>query len=217
MLRVAERFSAVGLGVIPHLNAVTAPEWELVATLLRDQPQITKVCKEFQTGLLCKQLGFEAVEDLVRLQDKVNRPIYPILFGGRRFLPFLSKHFKQFTIIDGTPFMRTYFRQVLRTSEGSEVHWRPRRTRKGEPIGRRLSQAISDYTARLQRRAYGNEQSEFPFAMGKPTCPQENPAAWELFAYTVRQSPDIAVDAFCQELEPSERSPSASAAVPLFK
>lgn len=64
MAIVAEDLSDAGVGVIPHLNALTQHDWNYRADLLRSQPQFRLVAKEFQTGLAHNRAGDHAFERL---------------------------------------------------------------------------------------------------------------------------------------------------------
>ena len=155
MLRVAERFSAAGLGTILHLNALTRADWRHWERILQEQPDAKFVCKEFQTGLRKRDRGDQAYMELVSLQTRLGRPIHPILIAGRRYLPKLAHDFPggRFTIIDATPFMRTYYRRGLENTRNTRLKWRIRRTRVGESLHANLFETIQTYESKLDRMA----------------------------------------------------------------
>lgn len=43
------------------------------------------VAKEFQTGLKVSEAAIRTIENLVKLQSRLNRPIHPIVFGGSKY------------------------------------------------------------------------------------------------------------------------------------
>lgn len=155
MLRVAERFSAAGLGTIPHLNALTTADWRRWERILRDHPDAKFVCKEFQTGLRKRQRGDEAYAQMADLQAKLSRILHPILIAGRRYLPRLARDFpgRQFTIIDATPFMRTYYRRGLENTPNTRLKWRVRKTKIGQSLHASLFETIQSYISKLERMA----------------------------------------------------------------
>ena len=150
MLRVAERLSAAGLGTILHLNALTRPDWDRWERILRDQSDITVIAKEFQTGLRNRVRGDQAYAELIRLQERLGRHLHPILFAGRRFLPSLDRNFPAgSTVIDATPFLRTYFRRGLEHTRNSDLKWKVRKTAKGLLLDTKLAQVLQDYQNKL--------------------------------------------------------------------
>lgn len=155
MLRVAERFSAAGLGTILHLNALAPAHWRRWERILRDCPDAKFVCKEFQTGLRTRDRGDEAYRELVNLQTRLGRSLHPILIAGRRYLSNLAHDFpgSRFTIIDATPFMRTYYRRGLENTRNTRLKWRPRKTRIGESLHANLLETIQIYQSKFERMA----------------------------------------------------------------
>jgi hypothetical protein len=153
MLRIAERFSSAGLGTVLHLNALTMADWRRWERILRDHPHVRFVCKEFQTGLRKHDRGEEAYAQLVNLQAQLGRSLHPILIAGRRFLPKLALDFpgSNFTVIDATPFMRTYYRRGLESTRNTQLKWRPRKTKVGESLHLSLAATIQSYQTKLER------------------------------------------------------------------
>lgn len=154
MLLVAEELSSAGLSVVPHLHALTSADWAFWAEFLKAQPSIRVVTKEFQTGNKAPDIGMKAIEDLERLQSKVQRPLHPILVAGARFLEEAARAFDTFTIVDSVPFMAALrARQVIRDlhPERSPV-WETVRLTEGEPVDALLQENVDTYSAWLQRR-----------------------------------------------------------------
>lgn len=102
LILVAQELAQAGISAIPHLNTLTNADWAFFEALLKDNPNISVVAKEFQTGA-----SLDDVERLGRLQDKVRRPLHPLIIGGARFLREVAGLFETFTLVDSQPFMKT--------------------------------------------------------------------------------------------------------------
>jgi hypothetical protein len=137
-----ERLSTAGVNVSPHLNALTESDWEFWADFLMAHPEITVVCKEFQTGLKASETGLRAYRELVKLQEKIGRPLHPVLVAGGRFYREAQKDFPdRFTVLDSTAFMGALARQVL-TDHGTRQKWQKMPTAPGEPIDVHFDQNV---------------------------------------------------------------------------
>jgi hypothetical protein len=123
MLLVCERFSAVGIVVIPHLNAHNENDWAFWSDLLRHHSEITTVCKEFQTGSKDRIRGTLSIESLAKLRERCGRNIHCILVGGSAFYPVAKTLLGgSFTVTDSRPFMLALSRRLLsRTADGSFI------------------------------------------------------------------------------------------------
>jgi hypothetical protein len=194
MAKVAEELSEAGVAVIPHVNALADADWDYWFNLLTTQPQIRFVAKEFQTGLARKVVGRRAFENLCSLQDRVGRPLHPILIGGGRFASDLPRYFAQFTIIDSIPFMRTINRQVAVISDRGNLRWSLKETPAKEPLNALWSTNIEQYKKwlchRIQnvpctqqntweksnRPSYNGRWSRFP----KPTPENQKPLPYTI-------------------------------------
>lgn len=176
MLRVAERFSEAGLGTILHINALTQADWRRWERILRDQPNAKFVCKEFQTGLRVRERGDDAYRELVDLQARLGRPLHPIMIAGRRFLPRLANDFSgvRFTIIDATPFMRTYYRRGLENTRNTRLKWHIRKTKASESLHTSLFATILAYKGKLDRIvAVSIQHPELGFKVPPSARPKE--------------------------------------------
>lgn len=181
-----ERLSEAGVKVIPHLNALTRTDWKFWAEFLNEHPEITVICKEFQTGLKEAANGLKAYRELVDLQDAVGRPLHPILVAGGRYYQEALRDFSAgFTVLDSTAFMGALARQVL-VDAGARQKWMKRPTPCGVPIddhfdanvrGRRLffefGQA-SERSAPAYADAAGqmtwDEMMEYPHLTAQPVA-----------------------------------------------
>jgi hypothetical protein len=123
MLRVGEELSALGLPVVPHLNALTSEDWRFWTDFLRAHPEIHVLAKEFQTGLREKGKAAHAIESLRKLQDDVGRPLRLIAVGATRYLNSLHNVFESVTFVDSGPFMRAMKRRE-RVAGAGKPRWR---------------------------------------------------------------------------------------------
>lgn len=158
MLRVGEELSAAGVAVVPHLNAATRRDWDMWRDLLRENPQIRYVCKEFQTGLRESGPGREAIMAMRRLRDELGRELHPIVVGARQFIRDLAPHFPQFTLVTATPFLRTMYRKRLVANRGNK--WFDVRTAPGAPLDELLDFNVMRYDARV-RAEIAHARSQF--------------------------------------------------------
>lgn len=109
----AEELSAHGVAVIPHLNAITAGDWRFWEELLSLQTHITYVAKEFQTGYRHPRKALGAIDELRGIQDRLGRPLHPVVVGGAQHVQEFAEHFPNFTIADSHPFMKAMHRRLL--------------------------------------------------------------------------------------------------------
>lgn len=122
MAIVASEFSSVGVAVIPHLNSGQVEDWERWYDFLRDNPAITYVAKEFQTGLRVRARGLAAIHSLATLQQRLGRRLHPLVVGGVAYAAALASHFDRITFADSQPFMKAMHRR-RRSRRGTwELH-----------------------------------------------------------------------------------------------
>lgn len=204
ILRVTERLTQAGLQVGLHLNAYLPAHWDFWEEVLRTQCHCRFVTVEFQTGLKSHHRGAEAYESLVRVQERIGRPLQPILIAGQKYLRRLPKDFDRFTIVDSTPFMRTMFRRVLNGRSDGES-WNRRRTKLNAPIDDLLRENIANHRSRLERKR--DHWRTLPLALAgeinppKKALPPQTPLTnLALFA---NQRPALAP----VELQPKDRNP----------
>lgn len=142
----AERISDEGVGVIPHLNALTPADWNFWVEMLRAQPQLNFVCKEFQTGLAQQDAAENAIHQLAMVQDRIGRDLHPLLLGAARFVPLIARYFKRFTIIDSRPFISAVKRQKFCYSSSGTHTWEKYPTPVGAKIDALVSHNVEAYT-----------------------------------------------------------------------
>jgi hypothetical protein len=126
----AERLSAVGIKVIPHLNAVTQTDWDCWRDFLKDHPHLYFVAMEFQTGLCQKFKAKWHLRQLLNLQEALGRQLHLIAVGGRRHISFLSE-LPSVTVVNAVPFMRTMKRRRFHRLANS---WKPVESQPGEDL-----------------------------------------------------------------------------------
>jgi hypothetical protein len=117
MLRVADEFLREGVPVAPHFNATNEADWDFWIDLLRQSPGLSVYCKEFQTGNQFRRCYAGTVEQMLRVQDRIGRPLHALLVAGKKtlpgLLPGLQSRQGSFSVIDSDPSMKTNHRQIL--------------------------------------------------------------------------------------------------------
>jgi hypothetical protein len=117
-----EELQTAGLNVAPHLSDGDDGDWMFWRGYLADQPAITQVAKEFQTGNKPLEIGLAALRQMEAIQQHLGRPLHPILIGGSRLTEHAAEMFEHFTILDSRPFMGAIKRQSFR-SQGRKATW----------------------------------------------------------------------------------------------
>jgi hypothetical protein len=147
--------------VVPHLNALTPADWKFWAEFLLEHPEITVVCKEFQTGLKDADEGLRAYREIVDLEQVIGRKLHPLLVAGGRFYQQAQKDFpNRFTVLDSTAFMGALARQVL-ADHGERQKWIKKPTERGEPVDDHFDQNVRGRKLNL----------EFGPPAGRPVLP----------------------------------------------
>ena len=149
ILLSAENFSNAGIPAILHLNAIAETDWDRWLTFLKAHPEMTVVCKEFQTGLKAIEAGQKAYWSLVRLQERLGRKLHPILVAGGRYYREAQDDFDSFTIVDSRPFMEALHRNVLEMLESERWAWVHKPTSKRTPIDDYFERSVSVYPSKL--------------------------------------------------------------------
>ncbi len=167
-----ERLSNAGVRVIPHLNALTQADWKFWAEFLLEHPEITVVCKEFQTGLKEANAGLRAYREIVDLEQAIGRKLHPILVAGGRHYQDAQRDFpNRFSVLDSTAFMGALARQVL-ADHGERQKWIKKPTQRGEPLDNHFDQNVRGRKLNL----------EFGPVAGRPALPApdaEGQMLWE--------------------------------------
>ncbi len=141
-LRSAERLSAAGIKVIPHLNAFNERDWIFWRDFLKDHSHISIVALEFQTGLASPRKAAWHVCQLYNVQESLGRKLHLIAIAGRRHLPLLAG-FSGLTVIDSVPFVRACKRR--QKLDRIVDKWIVSKTVKGTPIDDLLRHNTTTY------------------------------------------------------------------------
>lgn len=147
----AREMAAVGLPVIPYLQALTATDWNFWGRFLSEHREITVVAKEFQTGLARRERGVAAIKRLQQLEAEIGRRLHVLAIGGARYARDLAASFTSWTVVDSIPFMKAIKRRVAHPGP-TRVQWRPAL---GEAPARLLDHNILAYEQWLSRTAGG--------------------------------------------------------------
>jgi hypothetical protein len=141
-----EELTDAGLPVVLHLNSETETDWLRWTHVLREQPQILYVAKEFETGKRYRYKGLKALDRLRRLQDDVGHALHPIIIGGTQYSIDAARAFDRLTFVDSTPAMRTSHHKRAVRGEDGRISWEPNRTLKGKPLDCLLELNVRTYS-----------------------------------------------------------------------
>lgn len=151
ILLTAERLAAAHVPTILHLNAQTRADWNEWERVLRDQPRMSVVCKEFQTGLKDADAGRLAWDRLSELEQKLVRPLHVVAVGAAQFLTYAARRVSGITLVDSDPFIKTQKRFKCHIDRSGELAWRKHETKKGVPLDDLLEANVRTYTAWVER------------------------------------------------------------------
>ena len=108
----AERLSAAGLSVIPHVNAFTLRDWEAWRDFFREHENLKIISQEFQTGLRNPKRAGWHIERLTDMEQALGRSLHLVAIGGRNHITKFSR-LSGYTIVDTNPFVKTTKRFAL--------------------------------------------------------------------------------------------------------
>jgi len=158
ILRIAERMSEVGIATILHLNASNSRDWERWFQVLKQQPGISHVCLEFQTGTGQTTIGDAYYHGLYTLQQKLGRQLHPVVLAGMGRVQAFKLHFKDsFTIIDSMPFIKTLKRRSLIIAASGKGIWRRKLTPPGQYLDAEMASNLRTYERLYQLGAHDHE------------------------------------------------------------
>lgn len=136
MARIAdcfEDFASAGLPVALHVNGRTPRDFERWAAYLNASPAVSLLAYEMGTmGRSSVRRAWHA-EQLIRLTQRVNRPLTLLIRGGIEHLAVLSTAFHRVVWTDTTAHMKAKMRQAAVSSPGN-ISWVPSPTSTGQPI-----------------------------------------------------------------------------------
>lgn len=145
--RCIERFSAAGVAVIPHLNALTEYDWRHWRDLLRRFPDARFIVKEFQT-----HDGDADLDRLAKLQDELARPIHPILVGAGDYATRVGKLFARSTLVSSTPFFKAVKGRQRAQIVGDTMRWTESRVPNGAPLRELVEHNAMEYARYMELR-----------------------------------------------------------------
>lgn len=146
-------FVEAGLNPVPHLNAAQPGDWRFWGRFLAENPSITMVAVEFQTGNRSRCEGERAISELVNLQQTAGRCLHPLVIGGTQFLERIAADFSAASFVDSTPFMKTVKRQSFaRKAATGKRRWVKSPTAPGESLDRLLVHNLRCYSDWLDSR-----------------------------------------------------------------
>jgi hypothetical protein len=120
---VASLFADAGIAVIPHLNATTDEHWQMWTELLANQPNITHICKEFQTGHSVRDNAEHAASQLITLQKSIGRRISVVMIAGRQHLDLFARRFANVTLVDSQVTMKSAKYQKCTLKQDGRMQW----------------------------------------------------------------------------------------------
>ena len=170
MLRVADEFLRHGVQVAPHFNAATTADWDFWAELLRDSPELSVYCKEFQTGNRRKVHYERTVGHMNRLQDQIGRALHPLLVAGKNPMPGLLQNHPSFTVIDSDPSMKTNHRQIF-----SRGQWRTIRAKADSCLTQLLDHNIAVRAGAIQQQLTRSISAASQSTVPAPLAPHKTP------------------------------------------
>jgi hypothetical protein len=117
-----QELAIAGVNVVPHLNAAVDADWHFWSDYLYEQTSITTVAKEFQTGNKKQEHGLQCLEQMATIQQRIGRPLHPILIGGAPLTEAAATHFQSFTVLDSRPFQNAVHRHFFEP-KGRQQRW----------------------------------------------------------------------------------------------
>lgn len=146
-------FMKAGLNPVPHLNAAQPGDWRFWCRYLAENPSVSVVAVECETGNRSRCEGERVIKELANLQLSARRPLHPLVIGGTQFLERIASVFDAASFVDSTPFMKTVHRQslVFIASTG-KYRWKKFPTAPGEPLDTLLKHNLQCYSDWLDKR-----------------------------------------------------------------
>jgi len=118
----AGELNRAGVNVAPHLSAAVDADWEFWGCYLAERPEISVVAKEFQTGNRAALPSLHCLERIATIQNRLGRPLHPILIGGAHLIEAAAMRFETFTVLDSRPFQNALHRYVFEP-KGRRPRW----------------------------------------------------------------------------------------------
>ncbi len=145
--------SAAGVSVVPHISATMPKDWSNWRSFLDEHIEIQHIAFNFQTGYSKPHVGSKALSLLFQLQQDLGRDLSLIMIGGSQFLSAATMHFSRLTVIDSTPFMKSFMRRRLILNGTGKQTWVKYPTKLGTPIDHLLHMNAERYASQIARKA----------------------------------------------------------------
>lgn len=137
----ASEFAQEDITPIVYLHALSAGDWKLWENFLRNRPEVTLVCKEFQTGGASPAHSRAKIRYVADLEQRLGRQLHLVAVGGGRYIRDLQRHLTAWTLVDSMPYMRTVKRQQA-FFYGGRLRWR---SAHGLPLDDLLKSNLREY------------------------------------------------------------------------
>lgn len=144
--------SAAGVSVVPHISATMPHDWNNWKSFLTEHIDIQHIAFNFQTGYTKLHEGGKALTRLIRLQQDLGRDLSLLMIGGSQFVSDAMMHFARLTVIDSTPFMKSYMRRRLVMNGTNKRYWVKSPTAPKAPIDTLLQSNVDSYADQIARK-----------------------------------------------------------------
>lgn len=148
--------SEAGVSVAPHLSATMPADWRFWSSFLSNNPKVTHVALNCQTGYKRPHQGRTAIRKIEKIQQTLGRELKLILIGGGQFLDFASSKIKSVTLIDSNPFIKTMKRRRMDTSSNKRI-WNESFSLENQPLDSLLRENVSSYGGWADRQVSSQE------------------------------------------------------------
>lgn len=163
-----EELHVAGVPPIPHLNAVMPSDWHFWQEYLVENPTVSVVAIEFQTGNRNSTQGCKALRHVAHIQQEIGRTLHPVIVGGGQFLDYVAERFDKFTLMDSEPFMKAIKRRAFEPKD-EQRGWQESFSLERQPLDDLVLRNIEGYSewveSRLGRTRPRQSPSNFSAAM----------------------------------------------------
>ncbi len=151
ILKVGDSFAFEGVATAPHVYATTQREWEFWTSFYTEQEHLNLVTLEFQTADSNNGRAERTMNNIIRFQDKLGRPIHPILVGGREAARYGASNFDSYTVTDFNPFIKATKRQILQVKGDGRLKWLELRTERETGLYQHINHNITTYAEHIEK------------------------------------------------------------------
>jgi hypothetical protein len=139
-----EELHVAGVPPIPHLNAVMPSDWHFWQEYLVENPTVSVVAIEFQTGNRNSTQGCKALRHVAHIQQEIGRTLHPVIVGGGQFLDYVAERFDKFTLMDSEPFMKAIKRRAFEPKD-EQRGWQESFSLERQPLDDLIHRNIEGY------------------------------------------------------------------------